>query len=49
MSTMVRDLVPLGRVGVPEDVVGLVKFLASPEADYITGQTINVDGGIFMS
>ena len=37
--------IPLGRVGVPEDVVGAVVFLASPAADLITGHTLLVDGG----
>ena len=41
--------IPLGRVGTGEDVAGLVAFLASADAAYITGQTINVDGGMFMS
>ncbi|HEX3015117.1 MAG TPA: 3-oxoacyl-[acyl-carrier-protein] reductase [Desulfobacteria bacterium] len=41
--------IPLGRLGVPEDVAKLVVFLASDEADYITGQTINVDGGMVMA
>jgi meso-butanediol dehydrogenase/(S,S)-butanediol dehydrogenase/diacetyl reductase len=36
-------------VGKAEDVAGLVTFLASEDAAYITGQTINVDGGLFMS
>ncbi len=40
-------LAPLGRVGVPSDVAHLVEFLASPKADYITAQTIWVDGGAF--
>lgn len=40
-----RAAVPLGRHGEAEDVAALVSFLASPEASYITGQTINVDGG----
>ena len=40
-----RAAVPLGRHGEPEDVAALVSFLASAEASYITGQTINVDGG----
>jgi meso-butanediol dehydrogenase/(S,S)-butanediol dehydrogenase/diacetyl reductase len=41
--------IPLGRAGRGEDVAGLVAFLASDDAAYITGQTINVDGGLFMS
>ncbi len=40
--------VPLGRLGRPEDVVGLAVFLASPEACYITGQVYPVDGGFTM-
>jgi len=36
----------LKRVQVPQDVVGAMLFLASPLSDFITGQTINVDGGI---
>ena len=35
-----------GRLSVPDDVAGLAVFLASPAADYLTGQAINVDGGI---
>jgi meso-butanediol dehydrogenase / (S,S)-butanediol dehydrogenase / diacetyl reductase len=41
--------IPLGRAGTNDDVAALVLFLASEEAAYITGQTINVDGGMFMS
>ena len=40
-----RRLVPLGRMGTPQDVAGLVAFLASPSADFITGQAIAVNGG----
>lgn len=40
--------IPLGRLGRPEDVSSLVVFLASDAATYITGQTINVDGGMVM-
>lgn len=40
--------IPLGRFGTPEDVAGVVQFLASPAAAYITGATIHVNGGMFM-
>ncbi|SBV97255.1 3-oxoacyl-(acyl-carrier-protein) reductase FabG [uncultured delta proteobacterium] len=40
--------IPLGRRGTPEDMVGAAVFLASPESDFITGATIDVNGGILM-
>jgi meso-butanediol dehydrogenase/(S,S)-butanediol dehydrogenase/diacetyl reductase len=40
--------VPLGRKETPEDTAALVTFLASPDADYITGQSIITGGGISM-
>ena len=40
--------IPLGRFGRPEDVAAAVRFLALPDADYITGQVIPVDGGMCM-
>jgi 3-oxoacyl-[acyl-carrier protein] reductase len=40
--------IPLNRMGLPKDVANLCIFLASDEANYITGQTINVDGGLIM-
>ena len=42
------NFVPLNRFGEPEDVANLVCFLLSDQAQYITGQTINVDGGMVM-
>ena len=48
MEEWVRNI-PMKRAGSGEDVAGLVAFLASEDASYITGQTINVDGGLIMS
>ncbi|MGJ9460021.1 SDR family NAD(P)-dependent oxidoreductase [Oceanobacillus sp. CF4.6] len=41
-----EDLIPLGRLGIPQDVAHSVRFLASQEASYITGQVLVVDGGL---
>jgi 3-oxoacyl-[acyl-carrier protein] reductase len=41
-------LLPIKRAGTPKDVANLVCFLSSDESDYITGQVINVDGGMLM-
>jgi meso-butanediol dehydrogenase/(S,S)-butanediol dehydrogenase/diacetyl reductase len=41
--------IPLGRAGTNDDVADLLLFLASDAAGYITGQSINIDGGMFMS
>jgi meso-butanediol dehydrogenase / (S,S)-butanediol dehydrogenase / diacetyl reductase len=48
MAGMVAGI-PLGRLETPVDVAGVVAFLASPDADYITGQSIVVDGGMWFS
>ena len=44
-ARMLGDI-PLGRFGSPKDVAGVCLFLASEEANYITGQTVIVDGGM---
>ena len=40
--------IPLKRLGSVQDIADLVVFLSSEDASYITGQTISVDGGLFM-
>ena len=44
----VTDAIPLKRMGQPEDIAHLAVFLASPLANYITGEVIKVDGGIYI-
>jgi len=41
-------MIPLGRVGTPQEVAHCVAFLASEEASYITGHVLNVNGGMLM-
>ncbi len=42
------DKIPVKRIGVPEDLIGVAVFLASSESDYVTGATIYVDGGLIL-
>lgn len=44
-AQQMTSLIPLGRYGKAEDIAGAVAFLAGPDASYITGTTLNVDGG----
>jgi len=44
-----KTQIPLGRLGSPEDIAHAVAFLASPQAGYITGTTLHVNGGIYKS
>ena len=48
VSEDIAKKIPLGRIGDVEDVVSLVLFVSSEDANYITGQTLVVDGGLFM-
>lgn len=43
-----KKAIPLGRFGEPEDVANAVSFLVSPDAGYITGQVIHINGGMYM-
>lgn len=43
-----EEKIPMGRVGVPEDIAHMVAFLCSDDASYCTGQTYFVDGGWFI-
>jgi meso-butanediol dehydrogenase / (S,S)-butanediol dehydrogenase / diacetyl reductase len=43
------QLITLGRVQTPEDVAGFVSYLAGPDSDYMTGQSVMIDGGIVMA
>jgi 3-oxoacyl-[acyl-carrier protein] reductase len=47
--TALLQQIPLGRLGSPEDVAAAVAFLASPQAAYVTGATLHVNGGMYMS
>lgn len=51
-ATQIKELterIPLGRLGQPIEIAELVKFLGSPSNTYITGQTINIDGGFSLT
>ena len=48
-KTALAQAIPLERMGTPEEVASAVAFLASAEADYMTGQVLNIDGGMVMA
>ena len=49
LKQSIMDRVPIGRFGYPEEIAGMVGFLASEAASYVTGQAIAVDGGLVIS
>ncbi|MCI5148298.1 MAG: 3-oxoacyl-ACP reductase FabG [Candidatus Electrothrix sp. MAN1_4] len=48
IQKMILSSIPLGTLGTPEDVAGAVAYLASEESGYMTGQTLHVNGGMYM-
>ena len=44
----IKDRIPVGRIGLPEDIANAVLFFASPDSSYVTGQVLTVDGGLIM-
>jgi 3-oxoacyl-[acyl-carrier protein] reductase len=48
-STKLKEQIPVGRIGSPEDIAHAVNFLAADAASYITGETIHVNGGMLMN
>ncbi len=47
-TNALKERIPLGRLGLPEDIAGAARFLAGPSARYITGQVLTVDGGMVI-
>jgi 3-oxoacyl-[acyl-carrier protein] reductase len=47
-KTALIDSIPLGRMGTASELANVVKFIASEEASYVTGENINVNGGLYM-
>lgn len=48
MKAQLLGQIPLGKLGQPAHIAKAVRFLASEDAEYMTGQTIHVDGGMYM-
>lgn len=48
MKSVVKQLTAMGRFGKPEEVAGVIAFLAGPDASFVTGDTVNIDGGLSL-
>ncbi len=48
-KAVMLEQIPLGRLGAPEEIAALVGFLCSEESGYITGETLHINGGMYMS
>ena len=49
MAKSILPLIPVGRLGDPQDIARAVLFLAADEADFITGSTLSINGGQYMA
>jgi len=45
---LIKKMIPMKRIGTPEDIARVAVFLASPDSAYITGQVLTVDGGLSL-
>lgn len=48
MATRLREVIPVGRMGRPDEIAALVSYLAGPEAGYMTGASLTIDGGYVL-
>ncbi|MCB1122905.1 MAG: SDR family oxidoreductase, partial [Verrucomicrobiae bacterium] len=48
VAKQIAGMIPMGRMGDPAEIASAVTFLASPQASYITGQVVGVNGGMYM-
>jgi 3-oxoacyl-[acyl-carrier protein] reductase len=48
IAARLRAVIPLGRIGQPDEIAALVSYLAGPEAGYMTGGSLTIDGGYVL-
>jgi 3-oxoacyl-[acyl-carrier protein] reductase len=48
MVARLREVIPVGRMGQPDEIAALVSYLAGPEAGYMTGASLTIDGGYVL-